>query len=777
MDLFGNFFSGSNSLIDGAKLVLIGSTIETARRVGQSAWSSFLSSFYLTAHFSEDDYPWDWLQYWLQRQPQWRSSREFETTTRTTTVGLGKTGDPVDEYSEEPDEDEEDTPGKQKMSVVFVPTFDSTIGIYYRKHWLRVRRWKNQGGSEMLSISVVARNNAVLKQLVLEAKKLYEADAEHRVNIYFADAHASWRWTDSRTKRPLSSIVLERGVKEMLLEDAKDFLRSEKWYATRGIPFRRGYLLHGVPGSGKTSLIHAMAGALALDIYVVSLSASWINDATLTTLMGRVPSRCIVLLEDLDAAFTRSSNRDEDSSGVPGGASKGSSNSADLDGWGNEGRGFSGRRRDYVPDYNTLSLSGLLNALDGVSAPEGRLLFATTNHLERLDPALTRPGRMDVWVEFKNASQWQASLLYTNFFSEVDDDLRARASQPTAEEIAAMQKEFAFLEEQQRLAEQNGLNVKRPVPDEPSSSQDGGRSLAGEKEEFVPRDGSIPNRMSGVEALVSAMEASEKSGSDVDPLVAPSLIPPPLVERPRAPLGPEKIAALATAFGAAIPDGEHSVAALQGYLLRNKSRPEAAVSEAAGWVVSERELRVRLRREREERDARLQVEREKRRKEREEARRREERDVIRREREEAARIRKEDEDFEAEEKKIAEEAAKKKAEAEAKARGETIPAPADEAKPEASVTATSEAKPEAAVPATPSDAATPASSTSTPAAEAPSTKAAAPIPVSEAPASGTVTPAESEGSVDGETPGAQSVVLVKPEVEAESSPKTVTVEA
>lgn len=74
-----------------------------------------------------------------------------------------------------------------------------------------------------------------------------------------------------------------------------------QWYADRGIPFRRGYLLHGVPGSGKTSLIHALAGELMLDIYVVSLSASWINDATLTSLMGRVPARCILLLEDLDA--------------------------------------------------------------------------------------------------------------------------------------------------------------------------------------------------------------------------------------------------------------------------------------------------------------------------------------------------------------------------------------------------------------------------------------------------------------------------------------------
>ena len=56
-----------------------------------------------------------------------------------------------------------------------------------------------------------------------------------------------------------------------------------------------------MPGSGKSSLIHAIAGELMLDIYVVSLSSSWISDSTLTTLMGRVPARCIVLLEDLDA--------------------------------------------------------------------------------------------------------------------------------------------------------------------------------------------------------------------------------------------------------------------------------------------------------------------------------------------------------------------------------------------------------------------------------------------------------------------------------------------
>lgn len=76
--------------------------------------------------------------------------------------------------------------------------------------------------------SVVARSNTVLKQLVLQAKREYEAEAIHRIQIYFADSHGSWRWTDSRHKRPMGSIVLNPGVKEMLLEDTKDFLRSEK---------------------------------------------------------------------------------------------------------------------------------------------------------------------------------------------------------------------------------------------------------------------------------------------------------------------------------------------------------------------------------------------------------------------------------------------------------------------------------------------------------------------------------------------------------------------
>ncbi|KAI6040225.1 P-loop containing nucleoside triphosphate hydrolase protein [Pisolithus marmoratus] len=574
-------------VIDGMKLVVLGGTVETARRVSSSAWSHFVNSFFLTAHFSEEDYPYDWLMLWLSRCPEWQRSREFETTTRTSTPGFSGSRAADNSFGDEDDEDDDGSPpGKVKTRVVFQPTADTTHTIYYRGHWLRVRRNKkgDNSGCEVLSISVVARNNNILKQLVLQAKKEYEAEAVHRVQIYFADSHGSWRWTDSRHKRPMSSIVLNPGVKEMLLGDTRDFLKSEKWYADRGIPFRRGYLLHGVPGSGKSSLIHAIAGELMLDIYVVSLSSSWISDSTLTTLMGRVPARCIVLLEDLDAAFTRSVTRDKSANGTP--ESSSSSNSADEEPpTVPTSSNRRGRHKDNLTDVNTLSLSGLLNALDGVAAAEGRILFATTNHLERLDPALSRPGRMDVWIEFKNASKWQAEALFRNFFPSAEKDDEVIEGDLEGIEIPTTP-----------TPSSNSSTLWSRSPSFSSSSVSLALSPKAQPRDYTPIRDSI-----------------DKMDQEYQP--------PPIEEHIAAchhavkPLMAARLAQLAKQFADAIPEEEFSVAALQGYLLRNKSQPEAAATGAAAWVVSERELRERLTKEREARELKEKLDREKRRKE------------------------------------------------------------------------------------------------------------------------------------------------------------------
>jgi chaperone BCS1 len=115
------------------------------------------AAFFLTAHFSEEDYPYDWLMLWLSRRPEWQRSREFETTTRTAVAGPGsRTAD--NSFGDEDDEGDvaaaatDDTPGKVKTRVVFQPTFDSTHTIYYRGHWLRVKRSRNASNCEVLSI-------------------------------------------------------------------------------------------------------------------------------------------------------------------------------------------------------------------------------------------------------------------------------------------------------------------------------------------------------------------------------------------------------------------------------------------------------------------------------------------------------------------------------------------------------------------------------------------------------------------------------------------------
>lgn len=102
-----------------------------------------------------EDFPYDWLMLWLSRQPEWQRSREFETTTRSTTPGF--TGSRTADNSfgdDEDDGDDEEVPGKVKTRVVFQPTFDTTHTIYYKGHWLRVKRGRKPDGSncEVLSI-------------------------------------------------------------------------------------------------------------------------------------------------------------------------------------------------------------------------------------------------------------------------------------------------------------------------------------------------------------------------------------------------------------------------------------------------------------------------------------------------------------------------------------------------------------------------------------------------------------------------------------------------
>lgn len=584
------------ALVEGAKLFALGGTVETARRVGSNAWTGFINSFYLTAHFSDNDYPYDWLLLWLSKQPEWQRSKEFEATTRVHSLQRKRPASNVatetlSDFGSDDDEerDELDDLMKPKTKVVFQPTYDTTHSIFYKGHWLRIKRtrrtdtdeWGDELYEQVISVSVVARSNDILKELVKEAKNAYEADTVERIQIYLPDVYGNWRWTDSKHKRPISSIVLPKGTKERIFEDAKDFLASDKWYADRGIPFRRGYLLHGPPGTGKSSLMHAIAGEVGLDIYVISLSACFragtgkgMSDEMLGNLMGSVPERCVLLLEDLDAAFNQTLTR-------PKAKKKKAAGPETKDGEAPTPTTTASKRRkrkakEEGEPVNTLSLSGLLNALDGVAASEGRILVVTTNHPEKLDPALKRPGRMDVWVEFNLAIREQMSEMFRGFFPVSHDE------EPTEQPLGKKDETIKSSEKDQEEEVKFDVTVEKipehkddsssqvPAPSTSPSSSLWSTFLSYTSQPPPPQSKSRPKRKQRKPRVQLSASSQHIRGAAYQP-----------------PLPPQQLYALSEQFAESIPEGRFSMAEIQGYLLKWKGRPDEAMANVGEWVDEE----------------------------------------------------------------------------------------------------------------------------------------------------------------------------------------------
>ncbi len=350
----------SNQVVAGAvALGLVGVAAASLRKLPGALWHQLKRAVVVTATLDSRNDVFAAFVAWLNDQRFGQRSRWFTVVQAPPAVAE--------------DEADDDAPPLQ---------YSPAPGFHLFWHrgrlmWMQREIAMNLQVVETIHLGALFGSRKRMEELLEGVVRHASARRAHRLSLYTVDRWGEqWHLADSKPRRSLDSVVLDEGVAAKLHDDIHEFFARREWYAQMGIPWRRGYLLFGPPGTGKTSVAYALAGELKLKLCTLSLTNPKLNDHTLADLLQRTPPRSLILIEDIDAFFNAREKQD-----------------ARIE----------------------VSFSGLLNALDGVAAQEGRIVVLTTNHRERLDAALIRPGRIDVEVELGNASAAQLRGLFLRF--------------------------------------------------------------------------------------------------------------------------------------------------------------------------------------------------------------------------------------------------------------------------------------------------------------------------------------------------------------------------
>ncbi|EXB24925.1 putative mitochondrial chaperone bcs1 [Morus notabilis] len=212
-----------------------------------------------------------------------------------------------------------------------------------------------------------------------------------------------WSSVDFDHPSTFETMAMEEKVKKMVVEDLDRFVERKEFYKRVGKAWKRGYLLYGPPGTGKSSLIAAMANYLKFDVYDLQLSSLTSRD--LRRLLVSVANKSIIVIEDIDCSVKLDNRANNDPTTAESNKEK-----------------------------NKLALSGLLNFADGLwsSLGDERIIVFTTNYKDRLDPALLRPGRMDMHIHMSYLTPSGFKTLAFNYlrvknhplFGEIEERLK-----------------------------------------------------------------------------------------------------------------------------------------------------------------------------------------------------------------------------------------------------------------------------------------------------------------------------------------------------------------
>ncbi|PMD37776.1 hypothetical protein L207DRAFT_586107 [Hyaloscypha variabilis F] len=427
-------------------------------------------------------------------------------------------------------------------------------GTYFQLRRKEVSMFDELGGGaaafkdkEVLTLSCFGRSTEPIKKLIEHAKAHYHLGHNAKTVIKRPapkdmrrfGGRGAWVKIAERPCRPMKTVVLDEERKMDVLADINEYLNpaTARWYANRGIPYRRGYLFYGPPGTGKTSLTFALAGVFGLDIHVVSLLEPTLTEEELGMLFTNLPARCIVLLEDIDTAGLIRETSDDDDVVKKGEEGEGKRRGED---WNVVDLTKALKKANQLSEEEKkkgISLSGLLNIIDGVASHEGRVLVMTTNHPEKLDEALIRPGRVDHQVAFGNATQLQVKELFERMYTNDLPRTKLILSSPSTSSPV-------------------------PAPVTPLSLSINEKEK--EKDDFTPPLTPIKTTANGTIEKIKDEELSQEELSDE-----------------------------AGKFASHVPDGMFSPAEIQGFLLKRKKDPRRAVLEVGTWVDGMKEVKRR----------------------------------------------------------------------------------------------------------------------------------------------------------------------------------------